>query len=117
MKLVSGRTVSNGVGPPARYPNTSRMPAFVAACSAATRLAAQSKAARAAGMFSITPAIRICRPMPAIRMRARRAGAMAPRRSDSAQAMSGMAKRPMRLCACSDMFRPHRADRLASLLF
>ena len=33
------------------------MPAFVAACSAATRPAAQSKAARAAGMFSITPAI------------------------------------------------------------
>ena len=33
------------------------MPALVAACSAATRPAAQSNAARAAGTFSITPAI------------------------------------------------------------
>ena len=54
-----------------------------------------------------------CRPMPPIRMRASRAGAIAPRRSDSAQAISGMAKRPMRLCACSVMFRrPRCADRL-----
>src|SRR5689334_13012112 len=55
------------------------------------------------------PAIRTCSPMPAIKMRTSRAGLIAARRSESAQAIKGMATRPTRLCACSHIVRPQLA--------
>src|SRR5262249_11162276 len=74
-----------------------------------TSPSAQSKAARAARTFSMRPAMSPCSPMPATKMRTSRAGLIAARRSERAQAIKGMATRPTRLCACSHIVRPQLA--------
>ena len=82
------------------------MPVPVADCSAAIMPSAQSKAVRAAGTFSIRPAISTCSPTPPTRMRTSRAGGIAPRPSESTQAIAGMATSPTRLCPCSHIPMP-----------